>query len=118
MWFCAVLITPCSAGLAELPITNNPDEFGSQDANHYPILTIKADINKFLFPSNSSLQSSDYLLIRADTRLSFGEVRRTLQELKKYRNQGIILMAEQQIVEPTEISPFEEYLFKRSYCGC
>jgi hypothetical protein len=30
-----------------------------------------------------------------------------------------VLMAERKIVEPKEISPFEEYIWNRSrYCGC
>jgi hypothetical protein len=69
--------------------------------------------------SNSSIQKSDFVFIRADARLQFGEVRKTLEELKKYRSQGIVLMAGRKVFEPKEISPFEDYILKRSrYCGC
>jgi len=47
------------------------------------------------------------------------KVRKTLEELKKYRTRGIVLMAEKKIVEPEEVYPFEEYLLNRwQYCGC
>ena len=130
LWFLVVLMPPCSAGLPELPITNNPDSFGYEGQHHYPILTIKADGNKFfendwvpdmnLLPFKSSVQKSHFVFVRADARVSFGEVRKTLEELRKYRTQGIIvLLAEQKIIEPKEISPFEEYILNRSrYCGC
>ena len=115
--------------LPELPVTDNPENFGFEDEHQYPILTIKADGNKYfendwlpdmnVLSSKSSVQNSDFILIRADARLSFGEVRVTLEELKEYRSQGIVLMTERTIVEPEEISPFEEYLLNRlRYCGC
>jgi biopolymer transport protein ExbD len=129
LWFCVVHGPRCSSGLPELPITDNLENFGYVNQHQYPILTIKADGNKFfendwlpdinVLSSNSSIQNSDFVLIRADARLPFGEVRKTLEELKKYRSQGIVLMAERKIVEPKEISPFEEYIWNRSrYCGC
>ncbi len=128
LWFCVVHGPRCSAGLPELSITDNPKNFGFENLHKYPILTIKADGNKYfeqnwlpdrnLLPLKSSLQSSDFLLIRADARLPFGEVRKTLEELKKYRSHGIVLMTERKIVEPEEISPFEEYLLNRLRCGC
>jgi biopolymer transport protein ExbD len=127
LWFCVVHGPRCSAGLPELPVTDNPENFGFEDQHRYPILTIKADGNKYfendwlpdmnLLSSNSTIQNSDFVLIRADARLQFGEVRKTLEELKKYRSQGIVLLAEREIVEPNEISPFQEYLLHRLYCG-
>jgi biopolymer transport protein ExbD len=129
LWFGAVLITPCRSFFAELPITDNPEEFGSEDQHHYPIITIKADGSKYFehdwlpdtnfLSSKPSIRNSDFVFIRADARLSFGEVRRTLEELQKYRSQGIVLAAEEKIVKPNENSPFEEYLLNRvRYCGC
>lgn len=123
------LMPPCSAGLPELPITDNPENFGLEDQHQYPILTIKADGDKYfeqdwlpdmnVLSSNSSIQNSDFILIRADARLPYGEVRKTLRELKKYRSHAIVLMTERKIVDPEENSPFEEYLLNRlRYCGC
>ncbi len=129
LWFAAIHITPCGGVIAELPITDNPENFGFEDQHQYPTLTIKADGNKYfendwlpdmnVLSSNSSVQKSDFVFIRADARLPFGEVRKTLKELKKYRIQGIVLMVEQKVVESEEISPFEEYLLNRlRYFGC
>ena len=124
-----LLMPPCSGGrLPELPITDNPENFGYEDQHQYPILTIKADGSKYfendwlpdmnVLSSNSSIQKSDFVVIRADARLPFREVRRTLEELRKYRTGEIVLMAEQKIIEPNEISPFQDYLLHRVYCGC
>ncbi len=126
LWMGVVLTPPCRSGFPQLPITNNPDNFGFQNA--YPILTIKQNGNRFfeyefvcgtgLSPFKASIEKPDHLLVRADARLSFGAVRRTLQELSRYRTQGIVLMTEENVVEPEQISPFEEYLLKCSrYCS-
>jgi biopolymer transport protein ExbD len=126
LWFCVIFGPHCSAGLPELPITDSPQNFGYENERKYPIITIKADGSKYFnhdwVPDPNMLprlvQTSDYLFIRADARLSFGEVRTTLEQLQKYRTQGIVLMSEQKIVEPNKISPFQEYLLNRPYCGC
>ncbi|HEY7160612.1 MAG TPA: hypothetical protein VH815_05100, partial [Acidobacteriota bacterium] len=126
LWFCVLFGPHCSAGRPELPITDNPQNFGFENGSTYPIITIKADGNKFLDQDwiadvnqlPSSIQTSDYLLIRSDARLKFGEVRKTLEQLRKYRTGGIVLMAEQRIDGIEQISPFQEYLLKRLYCGC
>jgi biopolymer transport protein ExbD len=127
LWFCVIFGLRCSAGLPESPITDNPENFGYEDQHNYPILTIKKDGSKYfendwvpdmnVLKSISSFQDSDFIFIRADARLTFGEVRKTLDELKKYRAQGFVLMAEKKIVEPEEIYPFQEYLLNRlQYC--
>jgi biopolymer transport protein ExbD len=113
LWFCAVLITPCRGFFAELPITDNPEEFGSEDQHHYPIITIKADGSKYfendwlpqlnVLSSKPSIQTSNFVFIRADARLSFGEVRKTLKEIRKYRTTGIVLMSEKKIIEKNSV---------------
>jgi biopolymer transport protein ExbD len=108
-----ISMPPCGVGLPWLPDTDNPKNFGFKDQHRYPVLTIKADSNKFFgndWISNmnqlpASIQTSNYLLIKADARLSFGEVRKTLEELKKYRISGIVLMSDKKINEKFRVAP-------------